>query len=391
MESGGGKKKSFILGAVCAVIVMILIRQAVVYLPVSPYVTDPDSLSASKKTRQIMRYVDRYYLGDVDRQQLADTMYLGLVAGLGDPYSTYFTKDEYETVTMTQHGEYRGIGITITTRAEDGLLQILAVTPDGPAEKAGVKDGDLIRKINGEDFSHATTSEAADAIRGIEEDTLELTVYRESTEEELTFTISMEKLESYSVRETMLEDGIGYIEITSFTTLTAKQFDEARKTLEEEGMKALIVDLRVNRGGLVSGVYDTLNSFMPEGLLFYTENKNGSRKEFSSKGENVLEVPMAVLVSENTASAAEIFSGAVKDHDVAVLIGTVTFGKGIVQDSYVLADGSVLKLTVSHYYTPNGTDIHTFGITPDIEIENTEEEDLQFEKAVEILKEKTAQ
>ena len=125
--------------------------------------------------------------------------------------------------------------------------------------------------------------------------------------------------------------------------------------------------------------------------MVMAENKNGSRKEFSSKGENVLEVPMAVLVSENTASAAEIFSGAVKDHNVAVLIGTVTFGKGIVQDSYVLADGSVLKLTVSHYYTPNGTDIHTFGITPDIEIENTEEEDLQFEKAVEILKEKSAQ
>ncbi len=298
MESGGGKKKSFILGAVCAVIVMFIIRQAVVYLPVSPYVTDPDSLAAGKKTRQIMRYVDHYYLGDVDRQQLADTMYLGLVAGLGDPYSTYFTKDEYEAVTMTQHGEYRGIGITITTRAEDGLLQILTVTPGGPAERAGIKDGDLIRKINGEDYSEAATSEASEYIRGIEEDTVELTVYRESTKEELTFTVNLEKLESYSVRGMMLEDEIGYIEITSFTTLTAKQFDEVRKSLEEEGMKGLIVDLRSNRGGLVSGVYDTLNSFMPEGLLFYTENKNGSRKEFNSRGNNVLEVPMAVLVSE---------------------------------------------------------------------------------------------
>jgi len=390
-NSEGGKKKSFILGAVCAVIVMFIIRQAVVYLPVSSYVSDPDSISAAKKTRQIMRYMDNYYLGDVDREKLADYMYLGLVAGLEDPYSTYYTKEEYESVTMTQQGEYRGIGITISTRTEDGALMIISVTQNGPAERAGIQEGDLILKINGQDFSRASTSEAAEFIRGTENDTVEITVYRESSEEELTFTVSLEKLESYSAAYEMLDDGIGYIGITSFTALTPKQFDEARKALEEQGMKGLIIDLRGNLGGLVNGVYRTLTSFMPEGLLFYTETKDGKRKEFSSDGENVLDVPMAVLVDKNTASAAEIFSGAVKDHEVAELIGTVTYGKGIVQDAFVLADGSVVKLTVSHYYTPNGTDIHTYGITPDIVVENTETDDLQFEKALEVIKEKIAE
>lgn len=367
-------------------VVAILIVFLVLLAPYHSYVDDPTSLNAGKKTKEIMSYIDRYFLGETDKKTMADYMYLGLVAGLEDPYSTYYTKEEYDDISMGQQGDYRGIGITISTRVEDGALIITSVTENGPSERAGVLAGDLILKMDGQDFSKASSSEAVEYVRGLEADSMELTVYREDTGEELTFEIPLETLEAYSVKYRMLDDGIAYVNISSFTARTFEQFQEARTDLEEQGMKAMIVDLRGDLGGLVSAVRDVLTSFMPEGLLFYTEDKNGNRNEYFSKGENVLGIPMAVLVNNKTASASEIFAGAVQDHEVATIIGTVTYGKGIVQNSYELSDGSVLRITISHYYTPNGNDIHNQGITPDIQIENEEDEDTQYQKAVEILK-----
>lgn len=375
------------MGAAVSLAAAFLICTLVFLIPSSSYVDDPADINALKKTREIMKYVDERFLGEFDRQELADYMYLGLVSGLDDPYSTYFTKSEYEDVSMKQHGEYRGIGVTVATRAEDGALQITSVTPGGPSERAGVKADDLILSIDGQDFSEKPSSDAVEYIRELDADSLELTVYREETKEELTFTIPMEALEAYSVYSSMAEEGIGYIQITSFTGKTQDQFKDAMEDLKKQGMKALIVDLRGNLGGLVVAVRGVLESFMPEGLLYYTEDKYGNRVEYSCEGTNVLDIPMAVLVNKNTASASEIFSGAVKDHKVGTLIGTVTYGKGIVQDSYVLADGSVLRITTSHYYTPNGVDIHKHGITPDIEVENPDGADLQYKKAVQVLKE----
>ena len=383
------KRKYFLLGAAVALAAAFLVVGIIIWKPVSGSVQDPSSMDAYKKIRELENCIDRNYLGEIDKQTLADYMYLGLVTGLGDPYSTYFTKEEYDGVNRTQQGEYRGIGVTISNREEDSALIITGVTENGPAQRAGIEAGDQILAIDGTDYSHATSSEAAEYIRSLKTDSVELTVYRESEEKERTFTVPLEALEAYSVGYAMLDDQIGYIAISSFTAVTPKQFEEARKELEGEGMKALIVDLRNNQGGLVSSVHGVLNSFMPEGLLFYTEAKDGTGNQYYSDGSNPLTIPLAVLVNENTASASEIFAGAVKDYELGTLIGTVTFGKGIVQNAYSLSDGSVVRLTISHYYTPNGNDIHEKGITPDIELENSETEDLQFDKAVEVLEEKT--
>ena len=386
-EHGSFNLKSFIAGAAAAAVLILVIRQAVLWLPVSASVDDPASMAAVKKTHEITHYIDEVYLGDIDKQKLTDYMYLGLLTGLEDPYSTYYTKAEYDEINMSQQGEYRGVGITIATREEDGALMIVDVISGGPAEAAGLLPGDEILKIDGNNFKNASSSAVVDYVRSLETDSAVFTVLREDTAEELEFTVKIEKLEALSVAYSMLEDNIGYIQVSSFTAVTAKQFDDARKSLEEDGMKALVIDLRNNQGGLVNAVYDMLCSMMPEGLLFYTESKDGTRKEYSCEGENPLEIPMAVLVNDKTASASEIFAGAVKDYGVAKIIGTVTYGKGIVQNAYILSDGSVIRLTVSHYYTPNGNDIHKHGITPDLEVTNPTGADLQLNKALDYLKE----
>ena len=385
-ENRKGKIKYFLAGAAVALTAAFLILLLIYLAPYHSYVEDPTGLNAGKKTKEIVSYIDQYFLGETDKKNMADYMYLGLVSGLEDPYSTYFTKEEYDDVSMNQHGDYRGIGITVSNRTEDGALIVTKVTENGPSERVGILTGDLILKINGEDFAKADPSEVVAYIRGLDADSVELTVYRENTGEELTFEIPMETLEDYSVKYKMMDDGIGYVYISSFTARTFEQFEEARTDLESQGMKALIVDLRGDLGGLVSAVKDVLNGFMPEGLIFYTEDKYGNRNEYFSKGEHVWDVPMAVLVNNRTASASEIFAGAVQDHEVATIIGEVTYGKGIVQNAYKLSDGSVLRITVSHYYTPNGNDIHKAGITPDILIENEDGKDTQYQRAVEILK-----
>ena len=381
------KTKGLIAGAVLTVLVVLLIQQVAFRLPVSSSVKKPDSVAAYNKINEIMSYIDKGYLGEVDKEQLADYMYYGLVSGLDDPYSTYYTKEEFEEISRGRKGEYKGIGIAVSNR-EDGALYISSVTENGPADRAGVLEDDVILKINGEDFENATFAEAAEFIRGLEKDDVELTVLRGSAGETFVLSMKRENLESYSVSYGMPEEGIGYIYISSFTAVTAKQFAEARNALEEQGMNSLIIDLRNNSGGLVTGVCDTLSNFIPEGdMLVYTENRDGDRREDLSSGGEPFEIPVVILINEETASAAEIFAGCVQDYGIGTLIGTVTFGKGVVQNTYPLSDGSVVKLTALRYFTPNGNNIHGVGITPDIEVENTETEDLQYLKAVEVLTE----
>ena len=286
---------------------------------------------------------------------------------------------------MSQKGEFKGIGIVISTAVEDGKLTIINTLADGPAEKAGILAGDKILEINGEDVSEAATSDATTIIAAAPDDVVVMKIYRPDTDETLEFTMTKEVIKSISADGTMLTEDIGYIQIASFTAVTADQFSKKLEELREAGAKKFIFDLGSNPGGLVSAVTDTLEAFMTEGLLFYTEDKYGNRNEVTSSGKNAMTEPLVVLVNENSASASEIFTGAVKDHGVGTIVGTVTYGKGIVQDVYTLSDGTVVKLTIQHYYTPNGNDIHLKGITPDIEVENSETEDLQLAKAVEVL------
>lgn len=371
-----GKRKAdfrILVGFVIGVLVSCLAFMLFLVFPFSTAVDRPNSLLAYKKTVQIKKLIDQYYMGDVDEQMLTDYQYIGLIAGLQDPYAAYFTEEEYAALSTKQSGYYTGIGVSLANRTEDGALVIISVEEDGPADRAGVQAEDIITAINGEDASEMTTSYAAALVQAADEITL--SILREETEETFDVTMVKEQLEQASVTSEITEDGIGIIKIASFRGVTASQFKTTYKSMREQGITALVVDLRDNTGGLVSAVCDTMRQILPKGVMVYTVDKYGEKTEKTCDGANEIDIPMAVVVNENTASASEIFSGAVQDYGVGVIVGTQTYGKGIVQDVFRLSDGSVIRLTVSHYYTPKGNDIHETGITPDIYIEESDAED----------------
>ena len=358
--------KGFLTGVLVCVVAFLIFTN----IPLKGDVTEPDSILAFKKIKQVKSLIDEHYMGDVDEQSLSDYLFVGMIAGLNDPYSAYYTKKEYEKLSEYQKGYYTGVGITIANRTEDMALMIMDVVKDGPAEKAGIRQYDIIKSIDGNDTEGLTSTEAAALVQYSDSEDVTLGIYRESTEEELEFTIKKESMEREIVSSEILDGNIGRINITSFTGVTEEHFKEALDEMKEKNVSGLIIDLRDNGGGLVSSVTDVLREILPEGVIFSTVDKNGNTSETTCDGKNEIDIPLAVLVNESTASASEIFAGAVQDYEKGTIVGTKTYGKGIVQDIYRLNDGSVIRLTVSHYYTPNGNDIHKKGIAPDVEIED---------------------
>ena len=379
--------KYFITGAAAACLALALLYFLFMYLPVRTESPEkPDSLSAYRKVKEIENLIEHYYLEDYEEQQLTDYMYLGLVTGLGDQYSTYYTEEQYEELKKSQEGSYTGLGITISQNSGDGKIYVVNCVEDSPADQAGIQEGDQLVSVDGISTEGRTTSEVIDMIGGSADGQVELEILRDGSA--LDLQLQMATVEMQSVEGRMLEDQVGYIQITRFTGVTSEQFQETYQNLREQGMKKLVIDLRENPGGLVNAVCDTLRQILPEGLIVYTEDKNGNRSEEWCEGETPIDMPLAVLVNGESASASEIFAGAVKDYEIGTLVGTTTFGKGIVQDLFTLSDGSVLRLTVSRYYTPNGNNIHGTGITPDIVVEQPEDgsTDAQLEKALEVLR-----
>lgn len=371
-------------------------------------------LSDLGKASQIAKLVDTYYLdykeGDEDSQYtMQEGMYSGLVASLQDPYSGYYSEDAYKLLQESTQGAYTGVGLTMSKDPDSGVVSVVDLAEGGPAEQAGIQKGDILTAVDGKDITEKELSEISTIIREDNKKQVVLTVERDGTTADIT--VSLEKVEVTVVKSRMLDDSLGYIQITEFTDGTSEQFKKAYSELKEQGMKGLLVDLRENPGGLLTAVCDTLEQILPKGMIVYTEDKSGHRTEHTCKGKTPIDIPLVVLVNENSASAAEIFSGAVKDHGVGTLVGTTTFGKGIVQQTFSLGDGSAVKLTTSRYYTPNGVNIQGTGITPDVEIdwpENAEEftnpnqfnelsqeewesKDAQMKKAKEVLSEKVAQ
>lgn len=351
--------------------------------------TSPESAAANQKIEVICDLIDEEFLFEKDEYELTEGMYAGLVSGLEDPYSEYYTAEEYLSVSQTHEGHYKGIGVVMIQEKNTGIISVGHCYEESPAKKAGVLEGDIFYKVDGETIDGMELSDVATAIKNNGRDDVVITIYREKTQEYIDIKIIKEEIEIPVVEHEMMESNIGYIAIYQFTAVTAAQFETAYHELLNSGMKRLIVDLRDNPGGLLSGVVDTLNCIMPEGLLVYTEDKEGNREEYFSKGETPIEIPLVVLINENSASASEIFAGAVKDHEVGTLVGVTTFGKGIVQKTFGLNDGSVVKLTVSSYFTPNGVNIHGTGVEPDITVELPEDgkEDTQLQRAVEELAE----
>lgn len=338
--------------------------------------------------------IEKYYLEDVDEQTLEDGIYKGMVESLGDPYSTYYAPDELEQIQEKTEGIYYGIGAYIGIDTETSLPRLTGIIDGTPAQESGLRAGDLIYQVDGTDVQGLELEQVTSLVKGEEGTTVHLTIIREGESDYLEIDVVRRQVESPTVNQEMLDDRIGYIQITEFDTVTLDQFTEALAVCRGKGMEGLILDLRGNPGGNLSTVCEIARQILPEGLIVYTEDKNGKRTEYSCDGEHEMTEELVVLVDGNSASASEILAGAIKDYGIGTLVGTTTFGKGIVQRIISLTDGSAVKLTVSHYYTPNGNNIHEVGIEPDVEIAfdgdayYNDDVDNQLQKAIEVMNEK---
>lgn len=356
----------------------------------------PFGMSNTAKICQIEEMLDTYYVEDYDKELAEELMYTGLVAGVGDPYTYYLSADSLAEQVEKNSGHFVGIGVEIYA-GDDGYIVVSSVTPGGPAEAAGILAEDKITEVDGESIIGKTAADVSALVKGEEGTDVTLTIFRESTGEVLEKTVTRQDIQVQTVSWRMMDDNIGYISITNFRENTYNQFKEALDTLEAEGMEKLVLDLRNNTGGLVKSAHEIGEELLPEGIMVYTMDKEGNRED-TLCDDVYNDVPMVVLVNGNSASAAEILAGAIQDTGRGELIGTTTFGKGLVQRLFTLPDGSGLNVTIQKYYTPNGTSIHGVGITPDYEVELPEEyaqqtnipaeADTQLQKAVEVLSEK---
>lgn len=358
-------------------------------------VLDADTVS---KINELTAYTKLYYYDDIENEKLQDGLYTGLIDGLGDKYSVYYNAEDYQALQISATGQYYGIGAGLSQDKDTMVVTVNKVYEGTPSESAGLLKDDVIVSVDGTEAASMELSELVKLIRGEKGTTVHLEIYRPSTEENLSFDVERQDITLPSVSHKMFEDGIGYVHIDSFETETAAQFEEAVKDLEDQGMKALIIDVRYNPGGMVTAVVQILDDILPEGTVVYTEDKNGNRQDYTSSGDTHLDYPLAVLINGESASASEILAGAVKDYQYGTLIGTTTFGKGIVQTIFPLENGDAVKLTTAKYFTPKGNYIHGVGIGPDIELEYEyldkdatsydEAYDNQIQKAIEVLKDK---
>lgn len=356
--------------------------------------TDSDTVAnpqTMEKLKLLEDTIGKYYLESVDEQTLEKGVYDGLVKALGDPYSVYYSAEELKELQDKTEGIYYGIGAYIGIDADTSLPRLTGIIEGTPAQESGLRAGDLLYKVDGEEVQGLELTQVVSKVKGEEGTTVHLTIIREGESDYLEIDVVRRKVESPTVNQKMLDNNIGYIQITEFDTVTLDQFTEALAVCRGSGMKGLILDLRGNPGGNLNTVCDIARELLPKGLIVYTEDKNGKRTEYTSDGTNQIKEPLVVLVDSGSASASEILAGAIKDYGIGTLVGTTTFGKGIVQRIISLSDGSAVKLTVSNYYTPNGNNIHKIGIAPDIEEKFDGEAyyndgvDNQLNKAIEVM------
>ena len=356
-----------------------------------------DQESVDEKIEKIENIINEIYLNEIDEEDIETGIYKGMISGLGDPYASYYTQDELTKLKESTSGAYEGIGAKLSQDAESGVIRVVSCYDGTPAQEAGLLPGDIIYTVNGTEVTGTDLTDVVSLIKMSEGESVHIQVVRDGEKDYLEFDVERSEVSIPTVEHKMLDGKIGYIAVAEFDKVTAQQFKDALEDLEEQGMEKLIIDLRNNLGGLLDTCCEMLRQILPEGLIVYTEDKDGNREEYKCDGANVFTKPMAVLVNGYSASASEIFCGAIKDYGVGTLVGTKTFGKGIVQRIIGLEDGTAVKMTISKYYTPNGTDIHEKGIEPDVTVELdqslkskttiTEEEDNQLQKAISILQE----
>jgi len=345
----------------------------------------------------IKAIIDKYYLGELDEQKMNEQAIKGYVAGLGDPYSEYITAEEMEEYRTQILGNYVGIGIYMIENEEYNLIQVLAPIKESPAFEAGILPGDLIKKIDGVEYTAESMTAAANNIKGEEGTKVKLTIIRNGEEKE--FELTRRTVLTNPINEEVLENNIGYLEVSSFDQDTSVEFKNKFESLKEKGIEKLIIDLRNNTGGLVSEALAMADYIAEKGdKLLITVNKYDKEEVSKSEEKPIINMPIVLLVNENTASASEILAGALKDLNKATIVGTKTYGKGVIQQILSLTDGSGIKLTIEEYFTPNKNKINKIGIEPHEVVELPEtvqnplllqrKDDTQLEKAIEILKNK---
>ena len=322
------------------------------------------------KEEEIYNTIDEYYLNGIDNDKMKDGIYKGMVDSLGDPYTVYYNTEEYKQFTSSSSGTYSGIGVAVSQNVTTGAITIVKTFKKGSGEKEGMKPGDVIYKVEGKKIEGLELSKVVSMIKGEEGTFVKVTVLRDG--KEIEFNLERKKLEVDTVNYRMEDRSgkkIGYISVSEFDEVTASQFKSAISELNKEGMEGLVIDLRDNPGGLLDVTCEMLDRMIKKGLLVYTVDKNGKRVDEDATDSDSFDKPVAILVNGNSASASEVFSGAMKDYKAATLVGTRTFGKGIVQSIVPFGDGTAMKVTVSKYYTPNGVNIHGTGIEPDVVVE----------------------
>ena len=392
------QKSGFLKGALCGALTALLIVGLVSCGIIADKRQEAQSAGqsadntaeAETKLQYLKALIDEYFIEDIDEEKLTEGIYKGYIDGLEDPYSVYYDEEETREMNETTSGEYQGVGFVVSQDKDTEIITVLQVYEDSPAQEAGIKDGDILYKVDGEELSGLDLTEVVRKIKGEEGTEVELTVLRGDNAEEVTVTAVRRTIEAQTVSHEMKENGVGYMRISEFDSVTYEQYKTALEDLEANGMQSLIVDLRSNPGGNLVTVCDILDLMLPEGTIVYTEDKNGEKNEFTSDEENQFTKPLVVMMNGYSASASEIFAGAVQDYGTGQIVGTQSYGKGVVQQIFDLKDGTSLKLTIAEYFTPNGRNINGEGITPDVEVEYEYDEanpeaDNQLDKAIEVV------
>lgn len=324
--------------------------------------------------------IESDYYKEVSEEDLINGSIKGLFEGLEDPYSQYYTADEFQTLKEQTSGSFVGIGVYIGVNKENNKITIISPIEESPAAKAGIKSGDVVTKVNGNSVESKTVDEVIKEIKGKENTDVKLTVEREN--KELNFNITRQTIVTKSVSNKVMDNNIGYLRITSFDENTYKEFEQNLSELKSKGIKGLVIDLRDNPGGLLDVCVDIADDLIGEGTIVYTKDNSGN-KEYYKSDKNELDMPMAVLINGGSASASEILTAALVDNGKAIAVGETSFGKGLVQSVKGLKDGTGYKLTTAQYFTPNGDYINKKGITPKIE---EKDENQQLKSALEYIK-----
>jgi len=351
-----------------------------------------DDSKVRNKIKSIEGLVDKYYVEDIDKEAEAEGIYKGIIDSLEDPYSTYYTSEEMKRIYEDNAGEYGGIGCYIAYDIDAGYCYVAGIIPGYAAENAGMQEGDIFYEVDGESVIDKMSDEVAAKVRGPQGTTVKVVMVRDGKEMEHTLIRSLVEVSSVSYNMIDEKKKIGYIQVSAFDLATKNQFFDAMDDLEKQEVSSLIIDLRDNPGGDVDVATAMVSRLLPKGLIIYVEDKNGKRDEYNGDGKNEFKKPLVILTNGNSASASEIFAGAVKDYKKGTIVGTKTYGKGVVQVVVPMTDGSAVKLTTAKYYLPNGECIHGEGIEPDVEVEldvdayRESGKDAQKDKALEVIK-----